>query len=209
MSTDSTLEKVLDNSPVEFEVVQNKQKKYALKNIYDSIEVLKPDEEDVIVVLDGDDWLSNDYVLSTLDEYYNKQKCLVTYGSFVSFPDGQIGQEASEYPKEVIESNSFRKDKWRASHLKTFKYSLWKKIDQKDFKNQEGSFYEISYDQAMMLPLLELAGEKSKYIPEVLCVYNVGNPNAVNKTKAEKQYNYMLEIRAKEPYIRIDDEDIS
>ena len=61
----------------------------------------------------------------------------------------------------------------------------------------------------MMLPLLELAGEKSKYIPEVLCVYNVGNPNAVNKTKAEKQYNYMLEIRAKEPYIRIDDEDIS
>ena len=61
----------------------------------------------------------------------------------------------------------------------------------------------------MMLPLLEMAGEKARYIQEVLYVYNVGNPNAVNKTRAERQYRNMIEIRAKQPYRRLTNEDIS
>ena len=51
--------------------------------------------------------------------------------------------------------------------------------------------------------MLEMAGHSAKYIPEVLCVYNVGNPNAVNKTRAEKQYKTMLKIRKKKPYNRL------
>ena len=149
--------------------------------------------------------MSNENVLSKLNEYYSKEKCLVTFGSFVRYPDGTIGQESSEYPKEVVKENRFREDQWRASHLKTFKYSLWQKVDVKDLHDDDGKFYEISYDQAMMLPLLEMAGERAKYIPEVLCVYNVGNPNAVNKTRAEKQYQTMLRIRKKKRYDRLQD----
>ena len=42
-----------------------------------------------------------------------------------------------------------------------------------------------------------------KFVPEIMCIYNVGNPNAVNKTRVNKQYNNMLKIRSKEPYKRI------
>jgi hypothetical protein len=121
----------------------------------------------------------------------------------VECPLGEIGKEASQYPPEVINTNTFRSDKWRASHLKTFKYSLWKKVNVEDLKDSTGSFYEMSYDQAMMLPMLEMAGEKALYIPEALCVYNTINPLAVNKTRAEKQHKLMLEIRAKKPYNRL------
>jgi len=47
-----------------------------------------------------------------------------------------------------------------------------------------------------------MAGEKSSYVKEVLCVNNVGNPNAVNKTAQEQQHKNMLEIRAKNKYSR-------
>ncbi len=59
-----------------------------------------------------------------------------------------------------------------------------------------------------MLPLLEMAGTKARHVPEILYVYNVGNPNAVNKTRVEKQYKCMLEIRNKKSYERLVDENI-
>ena len=167
------------------------------------INISDPDKEDIIVVLDGDDWLSNNHVLSQLDYYYKKEGCLVTYGSFVQYPDGIIGEESSRYPTSVIKNNTYRQDKWRASHLKTFSYSAWSKVKTEDLQNKNGNFYEVSYDQAMMLPLLEMCGEKVKYISEVLCVYNVSNPQAVNKTRETNQYKNMLEIREKCPYERL------
>ena len=186
-----------------FKVSRCTEKKYALKNIYDSILEANPDPDDVILILDGDDWFPNCNVLSHLNHHYQNTDCLMTYGSFVRFPDAEVGPEASEYPQDIIDNNMFREDQWRASHLKTFKFSLWDKIKKEDIINKEGNFYEISYDQVIMLPMLEMAGSKSKYIPEVTYVYNVDNPNAVNKTKAQKQYEYMLEIRNKTKYEKL------
>tara|TARA_R110000824_G_scaffold170181_3_gene347468 strand:+ start:7178 stop:8809 length:1632 start_codon:yes stop_codon:yes gene_type:complete len=205
ISTDRTIEKFEEHidGDKRFTIVKNTEKKYALKNIYDLIEKSSPNPDDVIVVLDGDDWLTTRYVLSKLDEYYTSEECLLTYGSFVECPTGNLGQEASKYPIDVIKHNKFRSDIWRASHLKTFKYSLWQKVNVDDLKDDEGNFYEMSYDQAMMLPMLEMVGDKALYVPEALCVYNTINPLAVNKTRAEKQHRLMLEIRNKKPYDRL------
>lgn len=209
ISTDSTWEIIKKHATGDkFKIIKNTEKKYALKNIYDCVNGSNPSPEDVIVVLDGDDWFSTDYVLANLNYHYHQKDTLVTYGSFVRYPDGAIGQESSAYPESVIENNSYRKDTWRASHLKTFKNSIWQMVKPEDLQDKEGNFYEISYDQAMMLPLLEMSGERAKYLEEVLCVYNLGNPNAVNKTRARKQYETMLEIRKKDSYKRLTDEDL-
>lgn len=85
---------------------------------------------------------------------------------------------------------------------------MWKKINTNDLKDDDGRFYESCYDQAIMLPLLEMSQERIKYIPEILCVYNVGNPNAVNKLKVQKQFETMQDIRKKQPYKRISDENL-
>jgi len=93
----------------------------------------------------------------------------------------------------------FRQDKWRASHLRSFKYKLWKHLDPDYLQDDYGDFYKTAYDQAMMLPLLEMASDKSYFINDVLYVYNKENPLNVDKIKAIVQYETMLEIRKKEP----------
>lgn len=192
-----------------FTVVKNTEKKFALQNIYDAIALASPEPEDIVVVLDGDDWFSTDYVLSNLAGHYDTDDCWLTYGSFVEFPTGRVGTESSNYPPNIIEANSYRQDTWRASHLKTFKHFLWEKINRADLIDEDGKFYEMTYDQAMMLPMLEMSGPRAKYVNEVNYVYNLSNPNAVNKTRAQKQHDLMLKIRAKTPYERITNENIT
>ena len=185
-----------------FKIVKNKEKKYALKNIADAIDSAQPADEDVIIVLDGDDWMPSGDVLNYLTKIYNEEDVLLTYGSYEDFPHGNKGVEPSPYPKEVIQRNIFRKDKWRASHLRTFKYKLWKNIDQKDFLDNDGEYYKMAYDQAMMLPMLEMAGGKIRYVSEVLHIYNRATPLNVDKTKGQEQFDTMLRIREKKPYTR-------
>ena len=210
ISTDNTWESIenLTQGDDRFITICNTEKKFALRNIHDAILEIKPDNDDVIVLLDGDDWLSTQNSLHQLNQYYQDSSCFMTFGSFARHPDGNIGPESSEYPSHIVESSSFRKDKWRASHLKTFKMFLWNKLNKNDLKDNHGNFYESCYDQAIMLPLLEMSQNRIKYIPQILCIYNVGNPNAVNKLKMQKQFETMQAIRNKQPYKRISDEDL-
>ena len=186
-----------------FKLIENEDKKYALQNISDaiaSIEDIKDD--DIIILLDGDDWLPSSKTLSHLEKVYSENQCLMTYGSYVYAPSGEKGVEPSKYPQEVIDNNSYRQDQWRASHLRTFKYKLWKELDQNDLQNDDG-YYKVAYDQAIMLPLLEMAGNKAIYIPEVMHVYNRINPLNVDKTKQQEQFLTAQEVRAKKPYQRL------
>jgi len=163
-----------------------------------NITVLKKD--DVIILLDGDDWLTSSSVLSYLNEIYQEKTPLVTYGSYQYYPSGDVGVEPSEYSFDVIKNNKFREDVWRASHLRTFKYGVFKKLNTKDLKDVDGHFYKKAYDQAIMLPLLEIAGERSLFIPEILCVYNRANALNVDKFGQKEQYETMLRIRKRKKY---------
>ena len=182
-------------------MIENREKKYALANIVNAIEEFNCDDDDVIILLDGDDWLASSLTLNKLCESYDDK--LMTYGSYVFNPAGVRGPEPSEYSGEVIKTNSFRKDQWRASHLRTFKYGLWKHIDHNDLKDESGDYYKMTYDQAIMLPLLEMAGNRSAYIPETLHVYNKDNPLNIDKNKAQEQYALAQKIRSKKPYSKL------
>jgi len=205
LSTDNTadvIKKEICNDD-RFKLIQNVEKKYALGNIVGVLNSEDLGSEDVNIILDGDDWLSSYNVLSYLDKVYNENECLMTYGTYVYYPKGTKGFEPSAYPTSVIENNSFRSDKWRASHLRTFKTKLFKHINLDDLKNEEGGFYKTAYDQALMLPLLELAGSRSQYIDKILHVYNRDNPLNVDKVKETLQYQTAQKIRAMKPYERL------
>ena len=204
MSTDNSadiVKKEIADDP-RFNLIQNKDKKYALANIVNAIEEFKCSDDNVILLLDGDDWFATSATLSKLCSTYIGDN-LMTYGSYVFNPSGVRGPEPSKYSSEVVETNSFRKDKWRASHLRTFKYKLWKHIDYNDLKDENGAYYKMAYDQAIMLPLLELAGKNSKYISEILHVYNRDNPLNIDKNKAQEQHALAQEIRSKKPYNKL------
>ena len=203
MSTDNTVDIINKHiaGDERFKLVVNKTKKYALGNIVEAIDGMECKDEDISILLDGDDWFASSKTLCRLCDAY-EDDTLMTYGSYVYNPGGQKGVEPSEYPEEVIKNNTFRQDQWRASHLRTFKYKLWKHLDKNDLKEND-KYYEMAYDQAIMLPLLEMASERSKYIPEVLHTYNKENPLNVDKIKEKQQFALAQKIRSKEPYIKI------
>lgn len=116
-----------------FQVVAHSRKKYSMGNIHSLIELARPDNEDVIVLVDGDDYLAHDSVLQTVADIYRRHSCWMTYGSY-SAPGKPREPVCRPYPQRVVARGRFRSVNWRASHLKTFKYGLWKHIPADAFR---------------------------------------------------------------------------
>ena len=146
-------------------LVDSSTRKAALHNAVATWNTL-PDDE-IVVWLDGDDWLAHDRALEVLAETYTDPDVWLTYGQFM-MPDGTIGF-ASRYPA----GKDVRKIDWRATHLKTFRAGLVKKIKPADLQRPDRpGWCDLAIDHAVMYPLLEMAGERYACIDRVLCVYN-------------------------------------
>ena len=130
MSTDGTVRLALGaiGTDDRFRVVVNEERKYKARNIFDAIAMTNAADSDVIVLVDGDDRLADDFVLSRLRELYSRPDCWMTYGSFLNSRGQRTDTSEHAYAGHIIRANSYRKNKWLASHLKTFRYGLWKRI---------------------------------------------------------------------------------
>lgn len=184
-------------------VKQNSEKIYSqVRNILSLTQDSKPNS--VVVSVDGDDWLKDNQVLNRLEEVYRGGEVWMTYGRYEEYPNGMAPSEYHEYPREVVENNRFREYNWVASHLRTYKRELFLKIDQEDFKLPNGEWLDVTGDQAFMLPMLEMSGDKSRFIDNVLYVYNVANPSRDGATKVARQIEVANYVRSKSRYQKIE-----
>lgn len=183
------------------QIMVNDQRVGALANQYRAIHATNDNE--VIIVLDGDDWLARPDALSILDECYDSEDVWMTYGSYETLSDGSRGKYSRQLPELIIERNMFRKYPWVTSHLRTFKSWLFKKIDVSDLKDNE-SFFTVVMDWAMMYPMLEMAGKHSRYINEILYVHNDANPRNNFKIEYEKLLRNRVTILRRERYVPLD-----
>jgi len=185
--------------------IKNEVNVTALPNIHHAI-MYHCNPEDIVVLVDGDDWLPSKNVLKYLNDFYNENDCWVTYGQ-ASWTDGRRGF-ASAYPKE--EFDHLRKAPFRISHLRTFITGVYMAIEDQDkgfscLKGKNGEFYKMTYDVAIMLPLLELSGyDKVKYIDKVLYTYNRDNPISDDKVNQKLQWDIHKEILKKKPFNQIE-----
>jgi glycosyltransferase involved in cell wall biosynthesis len=168
VSTDSSYElsKKLINNDERFVLIKNTEKKYKTHN-YVSIlnENLEIGDNEVIVELDGDDWLSNSNVLKLINEIYLDENIWITNGSF-KYASGGMG-----FSSEQKNFDSLRTSVFTASHLRTWRVFLWKKIKDGDHKDSEGNYWKINADLAYMLPMLEMSNNKHyKFIPDILLI---------------------------------------
>jgi len=182
VSTDNTVNKIkkLIDGDERFILIQNKEKKYKLKNMDDLLmDESLFDDQDVIVELDGDDWLYDDKVLSFIENKYEKNKNLwLTNGSFV-YSSGMIGFANRVNYKTV------RTDTFSFSHLRTWKVHLWRNIDESSFTDESGEYFKAAPDVAYSYPMIEMCGDKHyEFIPEILLVYNEENPHNEHKQNA-------------------------
>ena len=203
ISTDNTDQKILNQIKDDdrFVYINNKEKKYALKNIYDTIKDEEFDDENIVVLLDGDDWFASPSVLSKVNQTYNDKKCWVTYGSYVEFPSMKKGAFSQKIPQRTIKNKSYRSEPWRSSHLRTFKVKLWRKIEDQDFLcSKTGKFVKAAWDLAFMFPMLEMSGSRAEYIPDIMYFYNRENPLNEDKVNHSLQLGEEAEMRSRESY---------
>ncbi len=160
------------------------------------------EDDEIIITLDGDDWLAHSGVLTKLNQVYSDPNVWMTFGSYKDSPNGHRGC-CKPYEQHVIDRNSFRREKWRASHLRTFYTWLFKKINKEDFLDPKGEFLDVAWDLSFMFPMLEMAGNRHKYVHDILYIYNNENPIQDYKIKLGRQGMMDKFIRTKKRYDRI------
>ena len=177
----------------------------ALKGLIDGISLLDCKDEDVIAVLDGDDWLAHPHVLDTLNKVYDEEDVLLTWGQCEVYPPGKTAMYwAQPIPDMVIEQQLYRDIPWVFWHLATFKYLLWRNIQDKDLRDTNGEYFRVMKDKATLFPMLEMAGKRVKFISETLYIYNISNPlndYASHPLEEMKRVDALLQSRTPYPVL--------
>lgn len=203
-STDKTLENVQylierEDLGKRVQLINNEKRCYALHNVYHTIhrEIL---DEEIVVMLDGDDQLAHSDVLNILNQIY-QQKNPEIWFAFSQFRNRSNGRKGwgRPVPKSTIAHNTFRSYRHIPTHLRTFYAWLFKKIDKEDLLYQ-GDFFRMTGDLAILLPILEMARDHFTFINQVLYIYNDKNPISDHQIDRNLQSHYDKLIRKRPPY---------
>jgi glycosyltransferase involved in cell wall biosynthesis len=201
LSTDDSVEKIkkIISQDNRFFLIENKEKRYQCGN-YDLIcrETEKIDDEDIVIEVDGDDYLSSDDVFNRIVDYYKYNNIWIANGSFI-FESGGKG-----FTKEITDLTKIRVEPFTASHIRTWKVFLWRAIDVNDLKDENGNWWTAGGDLIFMYDMLEMAGlEHYKHMYEVNYVYNDSNPISDGRIHLEYVNKLNKLINNKKPKERL------
>jgi glycosyltransferase involved in cell wall biosynthesis len=146
---------------------------------------LSPD--DVVCLLDGDDYLVGEGALGTIADLYTRTGCLVSYGQY-EYDGGSVGHCMAYKSSQFAD---LRSHGFMASHLRTFRFSVYMEAMRQDpdcgrYVYKDGEFFDMAWDVALMTPLLEIAGfDRVAFNPEVVYHYtqHAGNEHRVDSTR--------------------------
>lgn len=203
-STDNTLSIIKEIEKThphrhKFSVIQNNTNKGA---VYNQVNTIIPNtfKTDIIMLLDGDDWLIND---PNIFHKYNNMYAAgaqFTYGSCWSLVDN-IPLIAQPYPPHIKKNKAYREHRfnWNMpySHLRTFRKSLLEDlvgdayVDERDysmFKDENGEWLRAGGDTAIFYNLIEQADPDGVVcVPDIVYNYNDINPLNDYKVNGDEQ----------------------
>ena len=194
-------------------IANQKREGSAVANMKKAISVYAERPEDIIVCLDGDDYLYDNEVLSHLDSVYHPDIWL-TYGQNISLSGkhDRISMPLTAvrtWKWEQIRTISLHTWEyrtyglWHTSHLRTFRKGLFDRVKDEDLRYSDGEYFKTCCDVCVMYPMIEMAGDKHiQYVDRILYVYNdisgYGN-------RAEENMRNMEYIQSKPCYEEITD----
>ena len=202
-STDSTIEKAYEEiqNDSRFHVISSEKNLGQVSSITLAIQELNPGLEDIIINVDGDDALYLNSALEIVASTYERTGCLMTYGSFKTQSGRNILPNVGKrYAQSVINKNLYRKSEWIASALRTYKYTLWRCVDDNDLRDSEGNYWRVAGDLAIMFPMLEMAGDRQEAISDPIYFYrdNIGTND--HRIHCKEQVKTARIIRNLKPY---------
>lgn len=193
-------------------LIRNEERMGAMRNQYNAIHSCDP--SDLIIIVDGDDFLAHKDVLAYINNVYATQDVWLTYGQFTEYHGGDWDIEkgvaglrpcswCTPMPARVVQNNSFRSHPHIPSHLRTFYAGLFQNIKTEDLMI-EGEFVKMSPDLTAMFPMIEMARDHFTFLGDVLLVYNAANSLNEHKISKTLQRRVDLTIRARSRYEKIE-----
>lgn len=178
---------------LQVQLVRNEQSEGFLACLYRTVHDCL--DEEIVVVLQGEDWLAHEWVLQRLNAYYANPDLWMTYGQYREYPSFQLG---ASRPIRLADwkEKGFRSYPFTSFHLTTFYASLFKQIRGDDLTEQ-GKFFPAAFELAYMLPLLEMAQGHFQYIGEILYI---SNRQFGHKEDREQHLRVEKWIRSLPPY---------
>jgi len=172
-------------------LINNEQNNGAIRNQLNMVREYV-DPTDIVMLLDGDDWLVNN---NTIFHYYGDlyaQGYEFTYGSMWSVVDN-IPLIAQEYPVEVKNTKTYRSHhfNWKIpyTHLRTCLGKHFTDLDEDKFK-VDGKWMKSGADNPLFYELIERVEPNKIYCNrEIVCHYNDANPLNDYKIRGNEQNN--------------------
>jgi hypothetical protein len=188
------------------QVHRNGRRRYTMVNLIRAIRRSAAHREDVIVVLDGDDWFATPDALRIIHDTYQQSNCWMTYGSWVS----DLPQMHGMWPAYPEDLTNFRGHPWLGTAVRTWKRWLWDMVDDRDLRDASGNYFCVTEDQAAMFPMLEMSGTgRARHIKDVLMIYNRSSPHACCYTRRDEMLANEAYIRAQPAYPRLTEMPVS
>ena len=179
MSTDNSYEVALDaiDGDERFILIKNTEKKYKTKNFIDVINNPDIDWDDVIIEIDGDDQLSDNFVLGLINKIYVNEDIWIC-GSKWMDKNGIIGN----YGK--FSANKARIKSWNFSHMRTYRAFLFRMIKEEHLMF-EGEYFKAGCDIGAGIPMLEMAGDAHfYYLDQVTYIYTWHDNQSYSSTNS-------------------------
>ena len=156
---------------------------------------------DIIVTVDLDDWLSKPNVLEILNNKYNVGNYWMVYSRMYYTKSKTTSHWIPIYTENDIKKKLFRNMTWCFTHLRSFRFFLWEQLNKDDLKDSNGQYFKYCYDQVIFCPMLEMSSNGHiGFINDTLYVYNDDNINQVEKIHRKEQEKVRDIIRHKEKY---------
>jgi hypothetical protein len=207
MSSDNTMQKVKSfiktyHLESRIHLIENIERTFQGYARYQAYQLCNDNE--ICVMLDGDDWLYDEYVLEHLNNLYMKG-IQVTYGQFLYWDDILLNKGGTEtFPLTVLKEKGYRKYKWISQHLRTMRAKLIKPMDVSLLKDQEGKWIRVCTDLIEMFYVLERCNGRHCNANKILMVYNQKNSKRYSFSyynSAENEYKKRIENYVRNLYI--------
>ena len=133
--------------------------------------------EAVVLNLDADDELIGRNVLQVFNWAYQTRRAGVVYSNFYFYQQPVAARPGftEQYSEQERAGSLYREVKMKYSHLRSYRAELARQLDVRDLQDEQGAFFSIAADIALLMPLMELAcGRVSKIEGEYSYLYNEG-----------------------------------
>jgi len=196
----------LDKSSTRY--IKMTKKAYPLRAREIATDMLEANLADVVVHVDGDDWLPYPDVLTRLNRVYRTGNYHVSYGNAVDVTNWKSDNFKSYRPRvmsrrwnvmqddldaEVYNYRKITKKEvakgwryapWTNMHMRSYLYAKWIGLDRNNFKLSNGNYLRKATDAAILLPILDSTlYENVAWIPELSYIYLNGNNTIHSKNE--------------------------